>query len=130
MGGQDEIADRNVAAIAEGQHGNVTREQALAAGLSSRAIERRLDRGWLIGVYRGVYRVGHTAPSMHADYMAAVLACGDGARLSGRAAAHLLGMLKGSPPPPEVSGRLSRVVDDLTTHHFRNLDERDGWRYD
>jgi hypothetical protein len=32
--------------------------------------------------------------------MAAVLACGDGARLSGRAAGYLLGILKGSPRRP------------------------------
>src|SRR5688572_26608756 len=34
--------------------------------------------------------------------MAAVLACGDGALLGGRAAGHLLGILKGRPAPPEV----------------------------
>ena len=35
--------------------------------------------------------------------MAAVLACGDGAVLSHRAAAHLLRLLRGSPPRPEVT---------------------------
>ena len=35
--------------------------------------------------------------------MAAVLACGEGAVLSYRAAAHLLGLLRGAPPPPEVT---------------------------
>ena len=126
MGGQDEIAP----AIASAQHGNVTRPQLLAAGVSARAIERRLDKGWLIAVYRGVYRVGHQAPSMHADYMAAVLACGERARLSGEAAAHLMRLLRGRAPRPEVSAPLSRVVPGITTHHFRNLDDRDCWVYE
>ena len=47
--------------------------------------------------------VGHEAPSLYADYMAAVLACGEGAVLSHRAAAHLLRLLGGPPPRPEVT---------------------------
>ena len=30
-------------------------------------------------MYRGVYRVGHRAPGLESDYMAAVRACGGGA---------------------------------------------------
>jgi predicted transcriptional regulator of viral defense system len=100
MGGQDEI----VAWIASRQHGVVTRSQLLAAGISARSIEKRLDKGSLIRVHRGVYRVGHVAPSLEADYMAAVLACGERAVLSGRAAARLLGLIRNSPAPaPEVT---------------------------
>jgi hypothetical protein len=40
---------------------------------------------------------------VEAHYLAAVKACGAGALLSGRAAAHLLGLLKGQAPPPEVT---------------------------
>ena len=54
--------------------------------------------GALLPVHRGVYRVGHRAPSVEARYLAAVLACGEGALLSGRAAAHLYGLLKGPAP--------------------------------
>ena len=71
--------DREVARIAGRQHGVVTRAQLLAAGLTHAMIVARLGTGRLIAVHRGVYRVGHTAPSVHADYLAAVLACGTGA---------------------------------------------------
>lgn len=80
-----------IARIAGGQHGVVTRRQLLAAGLSAGEIARRVRTGALLREHRGVYRVGHRAPSVEARYLAAVLACGDGARLSGLAAAHLLG---------------------------------------
>jgi very-short-patch-repair endonuclease len=39
-----------------------------------------------------------------------VLACGEGACLSGRAAAHLFGLLKGHAPAPEVTAPLKRRV--------------------
>ena len=65
-------------------------------------LDGALRRGDLIRVHRGVYRVGHRAPSIEATYLAAVLAAGEGALLSGRAAAHLLGLVKGQAPAPEV----------------------------
>ena len=72
---------RIVARIASRQHGVVARWQLVAAGISEGWIDVRLGKGWLIRVYPGVYRVGHVAPSLEAEYMAAVLACGDGAVL-------------------------------------------------
>ena len=89
MGGQD----RTLASIADRQHGVVGHLQALVSGVSVRSLEKRLDKGSLIRVYPGVYRVGHAAPSLEADYAAAIVACGEGAVLSGRAAAQLLGLL-------------------------------------
>ena len=47
--------------------------------------------------------------------MAAVLACGDGALLAGRAAAYLLGVVKGKPPPPEVVAPGKRRVPGVRT---------------
>jgi hypothetical protein len=76
----------------------VTRTQLLAAGITRREIGWRLRRCDLLRVHRGVYRVGHRAPSIEATYLAA----GDDALLSGRAAAHLLGVVKGTAPAPEV----------------------------
>ena len=63
---------------------------------------RWLADGRLHRVHHGVYAVG-TWPLDLGDYLAAVLACGDGAVLSHRAAAHLLRLLRGAPPPPEVT---------------------------
>jgi hypothetical protein len=81
--------DRTLAGLASRAHGVVTRAELLGAGLSAGDIERRLVKGSLLRVYRGVYRVGHRAPSVEAQYMAAVKACGGGAALGGLAAAHL-----------------------------------------
>jgi very-short-patch-repair endonuclease len=81
-------------------------------------------------VHRGVYRVGHRAPSVEAGYLAAVLACGEGALLSGRAAAHLFGLLQGPAPRPEVTARTERRVPGVRTRRSRQLDATDAttWR--
>src|SRR4051812_27304687 len=91
----------------------------MRAGISTGAIERRVRKGLLIQEYPGVYRVGHRAPSVEARYLAAVRACGEGAVLSGRAAAHLLSLLKGAPPPPEVTCPTKRSVTGVITHRSR-----------
>ena len=90
------------AGLARRQHGLVTREQLLAAGVGSSAVKRWLAKGLLHRVHPGVYRFGHRAPSTEATYLAAVLAGGDGVVLCGFAAAHLLGALP-RPPAPEVT---------------------------
>jgi hypothetical protein len=122
--------DRTVARLARSTHGVVTRSQLLAAGLTAREIHRRVERGTLLREYRGVYRVGHRAPSLEARYLAAVYACGDGALLSGRAAAHLLGTLPGPPPRPEVTAPTERHIPGITTRRHRSMHPLDAqfWR--
>jgi very-short-patch-repair endonuclease len=126
MGGPDRI----VASIAGRQHGVVARRQLLAAGISARWIEQRLGKGLLIQAYRGVYRVGHAAPSMEAAYMAAVLACGDGSVLRGRAAACLLGLIRSHPAPaPEVSAPKQRQIARIETRFERGGSrDRTTWK--
>ena len=85
-----------------------------------------LRKGGLIRVHRGVYRVGHRAPSIEATYLAAVLAAGEGALLNGRAAAHLFGVTKGTAPTPEVIARTQRRIEGVTMHRSRGLDARDA----
>jgi very-short-patch-repair endonuclease len=63
--------------------------------------------------------VGHVAPSLEARYLAAVKACGEGALLSGRAAAYLWRLLKGSPPMPEVLTPNDRRVKAVRVHRAR-----------
>jgi hypothetical protein len=92
------------------QHGVVTRAQLLRAGLTTYEIRHRVDSGALLREHPGAYRVGHRAPSVEARYLAAVFACGAEARLSGRAAAHLLVLLKGPVPAPEVTAPVKRRV--------------------
>jgi very-short-patch-repair endonuclease len=107
----------------------VTREELLRAGISDDEIKQRLQSGLLLREHRGVYRVGHRAPSMEARYLAAVRACGDGALLSGRAAAHLLGVLKGAAPAPEVTAPTAHRIPGVATRR-RRLDPREAttWR--
>jgi len=130
MRGKSSTADQELARIASRAHGVVTRAEALRCGITSREIERRLSRGSLLRVHWGVYRVGHRAPSVEARYLAAVRACGEGALLSGRAAAHLYGLLRGAAPAPEVTAPTQRRVAGVRTRCSRHLDPRDGsvWR--
>jgi hypothetical protein len=97
-----------------------------AAGLSPARIRRRARSGSLIRQHRGVYRVGHAAPSVLARYMAAVKACGPGALLCGRAAAYLHGLLRGPPPPAEVLTTTERQIKGVDTRRTRHRDPRDA----
>jgi very-short-patch-repair endonuclease len=119
MGPKNATVDEVIGRIASRQHGVVARAQLLDAGVSDKEIKRRLERKSLIRVHRGVYRVGHKAPSIEARYLAAVLACGDGAVLSGEAAGYLWGLIKGSAPPPEVTAPKKRRVRGVRTRHAR-----------
>jgi len=123
---QDRTVERELARIARRQHGVVTRRQLLDAGLTIAELKHRLGVGALLREHRGVYRVGHRAPSVEARYLAAVLACGRGAVLSGRAAAHLLGLLKGRPPKAEVTTRTERRVPGVVTRRERGAERRDA----
>jgi very-short-patch-repair endonuclease len=120
---QDRTVERVIAKLGSRSHGVVTRHQLLAAGLSRHEIAHRLATGALWREYPGVYRVGHRAPSVEARYLAAVRACGPGALLSGRAAGHLWGLLKGAAaPPPEVTTRTERRITGVITHRARSND--------
>lgn len=94
MVGKGDSPDREIAAIAREQHGIVTARQLLEVGLSDTAISKRAARGRLHRLHRGVYAVGHLGLSQEARWMAAVLACGEGAVLSHFAAAALWGMMQ------------------------------------
>jgi very-short-patch-repair endonuclease len=108
----------------------VTHAQLTRAGVTAAEIKSRLRSGALLREHRGVYRVGHRAPSVEAHYLAAVLACGEGALLSGRAAAFLFGLMKGTMPVPEVTTRTQRRVDGILTRRRRTRAPVDGttWR--
>lgn len=108
----------------------VTRTQLLDAAITPAEIKQRLRTGALSRVHRGVYRVGHCAPNREAHYLAAVWACGEQAVLCGHAAAHLLGLLRGTAPAPEVLAPTERRVAGVLTRRCRRLAPIDSivWR--
>jgi very-short-patch-repair endonuclease len=119
--------ERGIGAIAEGQYGLVTRAQLSELGLEADAIDYRLKLGRLRPVHRGVYTVGHRLITQHGWWMAAVLACGEGAVLSHRAAAGLWGLRNESRievTAPRGRHARSRIrvhrielpPDEITTH--------------
>jgi very-short-patch-repair endonuclease len=81
-------ADDMIAALAEHQHGVVTRAQLIASGVRPTAVAARVRAGRLCVVHRGVYVVGPVRMP-RAKQMAAVLGCGQGAALSHVSAAVL-----------------------------------------
>jgi hypothetical protein len=92
-----------VAANAATQHGRITTRQLREAGVDAQCTKRWIAHGLLHRVHAGVYAVGHRGSSMLGDYAAAVLACSAGSALSHAATSHLLRLLPGAPPPPEVT---------------------------
>jgi very-short-patch-repair endonuclease len=125
MGGQNGEVEKVVARLATGAHGVVSRRELLAADLSERQINGRVERGVLIVEFPGVYRVGHRAPNIEARYVAALKACGEGAVLSGLAAAWLYGLVGGRAPRPEVTTPKNRRVKGVLTHRSLRLDPRE-----
>jgi len=125
MDGQDRTADSVFAEIATREKGIATRPELLARGVTDEQIQLRLRRGTLFAEFRGVYRVGHMAPSAEATYLAAVKACGEGALLCGRSAAWMWRVLKSKPPQPEVIAPTERRVRGITTHRSRHIHSAD-----
>lgn len=127
---QNRTVDEVIGQLAFSAYGLVTRSQLLSTGITRGEIRARLERGTLLREHRGVYRVGHRAPSVEARYLGAVFACGDDARLCGRAGGHLFGLLQGAPPPPEVMAPTERRASGVITHRRAVLlpDECTVWR--
>lgn len=71
------------------QHGVVDRRQLLGLGYTAKAIRHRVAQGRLFPLYRGVYAVGRLELNREGRWMAALLACGEGAMLSHHSAAAL-----------------------------------------
>jgi very-short-patch-repair endonuclease len=119
--------DEVIGALAGRQHGVVGRAQMLAAGLTVRAIDHRIQTGRLHLLYRGVYAVGHQVLSQRGRWMAATLATGG--VLSHRSAAALWGIRPShgqievttprtrTPRPGLLLHRAVLPQDEITTHH-------------
>jgi very-short-patch-repair endonuclease len=94
----------------------VGRAQLVALGLGADAIDWRVRRKRLHRVHRSVYAVGHLGLTQNGRFMAAVLACGDGAALSHFSAAVLWAMVRDRGWPIHVTVARRRRVAGLRVH--------------
>ena len=114
----------------------IARAQLLDLGVSAKAIDRRLANGRLHLLWRGIYAVGRPRVTHRGWWMAAVLACGDGAVLSHLSAAELWG-IRGSntiseeevDQPVEIhvsvpQGRIRRL-SGILAHRRQSLKDSD-----
>jgi very-short-patch-repair endonuclease len=108
--------ENRLAALARRQHGVVTLRQLFDLGMSESAVGRWAERGRLHRVHRAVYAVGHLSLTRNGRFMAAVLACGEGAALSHISAAVLWGMLEDRGQPIHVTAPTKRRVPGVVVH--------------
>ena len=122
---------RTIGGVARRQHGLITFDQILAAGVSRSQLRRLVDSGGLIPVRRGVYRHNGAPVTWLQSVLAAVLAGGGGAAASHATAAAIWDLRVGrlddselhitSPKQVRLVGVRSHVVAlprrDLRTHH-------------
>lgn len=106
--------ERELATLAGRQHGVIARRQLQEAGLGPRTISRRVETGRLFRLHREVFAFGHERLTQRGQWLAAVVACGDGALLSHRSAAALWGLMAWR--EPEVSAPKRRERPGIVVH--------------
>lgn len=111
-----------MAALANRQHGVVTRAQLRSLGVGDGSVSWWVRTGRLHRIHRGVYAVGHRTLTDEGRWLAAVLACGPGAVLSHRAAAALWG-IRPVPRRAEVTAPRTRSggARDIVVHRARSV---------
>jgi predicted transcriptional regulator of viral defense system len=122
-----------LAALAAAQHVVFSLAQCSALGLGARAVQMRARDGRLHRVHKGVYSL--VPPGLltrKGRYMAAVLACGPGAVLSHRDAAHLheIRACHRARIDVTVPGRTARRHDGINVHRSATLTAADVMRID
>jgi len=118
--------EQGSAEVAAAQRGMITRAQLIAVGFSQRSVDRRVARGVLHPLFRGVFALGHPALQPLAAETAALLYAGDDCVLSHETAAAIWGLRR---TPDVVSmtlvGRHVREQSGLRIHRTLTLDSRD-----
>ena len=121
---RDAVIDR----LAAAQHGVISRSQLARAGVSHRAIARRLANGRLQPMFRGVYRAGPVLAPRSRE-MAAVLACGIESWVSHRSAGLVWESLAadnlGRNVEVTVPRATRRRIEGIITHRSRSLTRED-----
>ena len=117
-----EPADRSDE-ISASQHGVISRAQALTAGMTERAIDRRIATGHWKRVHAGVYRVSPFRTSWHQRLAALVLFGGPAALASHRSAARLWGLDGTEGRPLEISVKTGRRIRGAIVHRRGSNDD-------
>lgn len=128
-----DTASRAILDLAGKQHGVVAVRQLEAGGVSEDQYLTRHRAGWLRRLHRGVYAVGPGTLSWRARWLAAVLACGDGALLSHVSAAALWKLTKPRAGDvqvtvPGTAGRCARA--GIQIHRSTTLTPADRAEHD
>jgi very-short-patch-repair endonuclease len=114
-----------ITALAERQHGVIAVAQLYSLGLSETQVGTRVAKGWLHRIHRGVYALGRARLTREGWWMAAVLACGEGAVLSHQSAGELWKIRRSrGPGPVEVTiprARGARPRPGLIVHRIPTL---------
>jgi predicted transcriptional regulator of viral defense system/very-short-patch-repair endonuclease len=113
------LVDEAMGRLAAAQHGVVSRGQLLDAGVTATMIDKRVARGRLVVLHRGVYAVGHAHLRPDGHRLAAVLAVGAGAALSHRDAAALHGLRNAGATRIDVSTPAQRASTQRIRVHAR-----------
>jgi very-short-patch-repair endonuclease len=116
-----------LARIAGRQHGVVTSRQLAAIGIRGTAVKRRVAGGRLVRLYPGVFAVGHVQRTRETRWIAAVMACGQGAVLSHLDAAALWQIYESRGGSIHVTSmsRSGRKLPGIWGHRTRSLDPAD-----
>lgn len=113
------------------QYGVVSLGQLVGLGYPAGTVKEMIETGRLHPICRGVYGVGHAAPSPHAQCLAATLGCGEGALLSHRSAAWLWGLTKRFAIPVEVTAASPRRTrEQISVHSAQALSDLDRARFE
>ncbi|MDQ6606709.1 MAG: DUF559 domain-containing protein [Actinomycetota bacterium] len=117
---RDENAKVRVGRLGDRQFGRVTLDQLRQLGVSTSTVSRWCQNGYLRWVHPAVYAVGHAAPSVEADLVAALLYAGPGAMLSHTTAAWWLGLIDHPPVAIDLSTpRRCKSVPGVRVHDRR-----------
>jgi hypothetical protein len=126
-------ADRVIAELARRQHSVITGAQAVERGVSRKVLRTRAARGTLLTVGPDLYMVAGARPTWEGRLLGLILAAGDGAVASHRAAAALWGIEgfnKGTPELTVPRGKRFRRpaarIHESTDLHLAGVRRRDG----
>jgi Transcriptional regulator, AbiEi antitoxin/Protein of unknown function (DUF559) len=127
----DNGPDQRIARAAAGEWGVLSLDELRACGLSREAVSRRVRKGWLHRLHRGVYAVGHPNPALEGRLLAAVKAGGASAALGHYSAAALWEFVDWDDRRPEivVVGSGIRQLIGVRVHRTIRLDARDVARH-